>query len=82
MKFVAFPVPFMVVAHIPCFCMKAIMVASLNSTGDFMVLLALAAADAHCHVSAATTLGAQHQPSWTSSMQRSRLTVALPVLKT
>lgn len=58
-----------------------------SSNGDFMVLFALAAAslsasDARSHLSAATTLGAQHQPSWTSSMQRSRLTVALPALKT
>ncbi len=77
----------MVVAHITCVCVKVIVAAPLTSTGEFVVLLALAAAslsasDAHCHLSAATTLGAQHQPSWTSSMQRSRLTVALPVLKT
>ena len=67
--------------------MHFIVAAPLNSTGDFMVLLALAAAslsasDARSHLSAATTLGAQPQPSWTSSTQRSRLTVALPVLKT
>jgi len=83
----SFPVPIMVVAHITCFCMKVIVAAPLNSTVDFVVLLALAAAyllasDARSHLSAATTPGAQHQPSWTSSTQRSRLTVALPALKT
>lgn len=83
----SFPVPIMFVADITCFCMKAILVAPLNCTGEVVVLLASAAAslsvsDACSHLSAATTLGAQHQPSWTSSMQRSRLTVGLPVLKT
>ena len=86
-KACSFPVQIVVIAHITCFCMKAIMVAPLKSTGDFVVLLTLAAAslsasDARSHLSAATTPGAQHQPSWTSSRQRSRLTVALPVLET
>ena len=34
----SFPVPIVVIAHITCFCMKAIMVAPLKSTGDFVVL--------------------------------------------